>query len=198
MLELFLDVDGVILDFESSFMDYIREVWLPDLPPDYQPRSWEMSDHALASLDIDEVWEAFMSSGRFNRLKLLADPASFNQLAQAYPLHLVTNLPQEQYGPRSENLEFHGLKFASLNMGGHHTFNIPNYPTKSAVIAKIRTPNRRPVFLDDHPVNCRDVAEAFPEALVFLMERPHNQNLESGPWIRVANWQAFVTRLNLE
>ena len=43
-MELFLDVDGVILDFESSFMDFIRDNYLPDLPQGYMPKSWEMEN----------------------------------------------------------------------------------------------------------------------------------------------------------
>ena len=198
MIELFLDVDGVILDFESTFMDYIREVWLPDLPVGYIPQSWELDDHALKSLDIEEVWEAFMASGRFNRLNMLADTESFNQLSKAYPVHLVTNLPEDQYDPRIDNLNFHGLKFESLNMGGHHSFDIPDYPSKSDVISKIRDQKRRPIFLDDHPENCKDVAAAIPEALVFMMERPHNLKTPDGPWTRVKDWPDFIAHINLE
>ncbi|MDT8446727.1 MAG: hypothetical protein RRB13_07510 [bacterium] len=195
MFELFLDVDGVILDFEATFMDYIRDTLLPDLPLGYRPTSWELEDDALSSLDIQVTWDAFMASGRFNRLQLLADQNSFNQLSARFPVHFVTNLPQEQYAPRFDNLQHHGLNFVSLNMGGHYSFGIENYPSKAQVIEQIRDQNRQVVFLDDHPQNCRDVKTAFPQAQVYLMQRPHNQSLPDEDWERVLDWAEFVARL---
>lgn len=195
MLELFLDVDGVILDFEATFMDFVRDTYLPDLPLGYRPKSWELEDDVLSSLDIQEAWDAFMTSGRFAQLQLLADKGSFNRLSARYPIHFVTNLPQEHYDQRMRNLSGHGLKFHSLNMGGHYSFGIKNYPSKAEVIDSIRDSQRQVVFLDDHPQNCRDVREGFPEAKVFLMERPHNMEFPDEGWVRVKDWGDFVAQL---
>lgn len=195
MLELFLDVDGVILDFEATFMDYLREAYIPDLPLGYRPKSWELEDDLLSGVDIQEAWDAFMASGRFAELALLADRTSFNRLSGQYPVHFVTNLPQDHYDQRMRNLTAHGLRFESLNMGGHYSFGIENYPNKAQVIERIRSKDRQVVFLDDHPQNCRDVRRSLPEAQVFLMERPHNQELPDEDWVRVKDWRDFVGRL---
>lgn len=196
MLELFLDVDGVILDFESTFMDFVREFYIPELPQNYLPKSWELKDDLLSQLDVDQTWNAFMGSGRFAQLNLLADKESFNRLGVTYPLHLVTNLPQEHYGQRVKNLTHHGLTYTSLNLGGHHSFGIKDYPSKAQVIQGLRDKNRQVFFLDDHPENCRQVKAAFPQARVFLMQRPHNEDLPDEDWERILDWQGFVAQVD--
>ena len=199
-MEFFLDVDGVILDFESTFMDFIRETYLPELPQGYLPTSWEMKDEALSKLDITEAWEGFMVSGRFEHLNLLADVVSFNQISSQSPVYLVTNLPEKHYSGRIANLAAHGLCFTSLHMGGHHDFGIEGYPTKPQVIERLRCQSKRLIFLDDHPENCRAVRSSFPTAEVYLMERSHNKGIQDEGWIRLQSWgefaEKFVTNLS--
>jgi len=191
-MEFFLDVDGVILDFESTFMEYVRDHYLPDLPSGFVPTSWDLDDGPLAKLDVDVAWDAFMASGQFGQLKLLADPKSFNQISGRSSVHLVTNLPEAHYQERIENLERYGLKFSSLNMGGHHDFGIKDYPSKAQVIDRIRDTSKGMVFLDDHPENCRVVKAQFPTAQVYLMQRPHNLNTPDEGWVRVLSWAEFA------
>ncbi len=190
-MEFFLDVDGVILDFESAFIDFVRDEYLPDLPADYVPQSWEMSTE-FGSLDIVEVWERFVDSDRFARLDLLIDAESFNRLSDKYPVYLVTNLPESQYNSRKDNLDFHRLVYKDLFLAGHFNFGDQTYPTKSATIAKLHHNGEQMIFLDDHPKNCLDVKSAFSESKVFLMSRPHNKGVESQEWIRVENWEEFL------
>ena len=193
-MEFFLDVDGVILDFESAFVDFVRDEYLPGLPADYVPQSWEMSTE-FESLDIVEVWERFVDSDRFARLDLLIDAESFNRLSDKYPVYLVTNLPDSQYKSRKDNLDFHRLVYKDLFLAGHFNFGDQSYPTKSATIAKLHRNGEQMVFLDDHPKNCLDVKSAFNESKVFLMSRPHNKGLENEKWIRVENWEEFLDKV---
>ena len=87
------------------------------------------------------------------------------------------------------------LVMQELTLAGHHNFGIDDYPTKSAMIARLRNDNKRIVFLDDHPANCADVKEAFPDSDVYLMSRPHNEETENDDWIRVKDWQEFIRKV---
>ena len=87
-MEFFLDVDGVILDFETSMIDFVRDNYLPDLPLGFVPKTWEMTSE-FKTLDIVEVWRNFIESERFTRLDLLVDAASFNRLSERYPVYFV-------------------------------------------------------------------------------------------------------------
>ena len=191
-MEFFLDIDGVILDFEKGFMDFIRTHYLPDLPIDYLPKTWEMVTE-FKQLNIDEVWPEFMLSDGFINLDLLIDAQSFNHLAKKYPVHLITNLPRDKYHRREQNLLYHKLNFTSLHLGGHYNFEDESYPSKSKVVGDLRTPGKRLIFLDDHPKNCEDIKDEFPRSEVFLMTRPHNKNIDANKeWTRVPNWHNFL------
>jgi len=193
-MEFFLDVDGVVLDFESSLVDFVRDNYLPDLPADYVPKSWEMVDE-FGSLDIVEVWNRFLDSERFSRLDLLIDAGSFNQLSSRYPVYLVTNLPPSQFENREKNLALHGLNYRGMILAGHFSFNIDGYPTKAEAIGRLREQEERIIFLDDHPQNCRDVKAAFRQSEVFLMSRPHNLETLDEDWIRVEDWDGFLRQV---
>lgn len=192
-MEFFLDVDGVILDFEGSFIDFVRDHYLPDLPLDYRPKSWEMTQE-FRSLDIEKIWNRFVKSAYFSQMNLLVDAESFNRLSDQYSVFLITNLTSDQYPGRKKNLDMHNLKYQQLEFAGHHDFGIADYPKKSAMISQLRSGQGKIVFLDDHPANCRDVKENLPESDVYLMSRPHNEDVELEEWIRVNDWQDFIEK----
>ncbi len=192
-MDFFLDVDGVILDFETSFVNFVRDNYLPDLPIGYVPKSWEMTTE-FETLDIVEVWRGFVDSESFTRLDLLIDAASFNRLSEKHPVYLITNLPMSQYDNRKKNLALRQLKYSGLSLAGHFNFGDERYPTKSEAIAKLHHNGERLIFLDDHPQNCRDVKSAFKDSDVFLMSRPHNLKIEDEDWIRVDSWDMFLEK----
>ncbi len=192
-MEFFLDIDGVILDFESGFVDFVRDEYLPDLPADYVPQSWEMSTE-FGDLDIEEVWGKFVDSERFTRLDLLIDADSFNRLSEKYPVYLVTNLPKSQFSKRKDNLDFHRLVYKDLFLAGHFNFGDERYPSKSSTIAKLHRNGEQIIFLDDHPKNCMDVKSVFNKSDVYLMSRPHNKGIQNSDWIRVENWAEFLEK----
>ncbi len=192
-MEFYLDVDGVILDFEAAFVDFVRDEYLPDLPLGFILQSWELAND-FNTLDIDEVWHNFMDSDQFTRLNLLVDTDSFNQLSEQHPVYLITNLAKPQYESRRKNLERYQLQYKELFLAGHHNFNDDSYPTKSTVISKLHRKGERMVFLDDHPRNCQEVKSAFGNSEVFLMSRPHNKGLEDSMWTRVDDWKDFLDK----
>ena len=195
MKELFLDVDGVILDFEGALVDFVRDEYINDLPKDYVLQSWEISDE-FKSLDIEEVWTRFVNGKRFTRLDLLVDSDSFNEISSRYPIHFVTNIPFAQFDSRSENLSYHQLNYKQLHLAGHFDFGDPDYPRKSDIIKKIHKDGNEIIFLDDHPKNCQEIKEEFPESKVYLMTRPHNREAKKTGWIRVDDWAEFLDRIN--
>ncbi len=193
-MQLFLDIDGVILDFEKGFMEFLRQVYHPELPPGYRPQTWTMANE-FKDVDIEVAWYDFVSRPVFTQLELIPEKALYDRLAARYEVHLVTNLPPRLYEPRLKNLLALGLSFHSLSLGGHHDFNLPAYPTKSAVIGSKRDKTKAMAFVDDHPINCQDVATAFPDALVILMNRPHNLS-NNLPYPRVDGWNEIETLLS--
>jgi uncharacterized HAD superfamily protein len=193
-MELFLDIDGVILDFESSFVDFIRDEYLPDLPADYTLQTWEVSEE-FKNLDVEAVWSQFVNCDRFSRMDLLVDPGSFNELSARFPLYLVTNIPRAQYAARSENLGLYNLHYQGLYLAGHFNFGDDTYPSKSQIIKELHNPTTELVFLDDHPKNCLDIKRHFPQSYVFLMDRPHNRKADDPSWTRVRDWNEFNAKI---
>lgn len=193
-MELFLDIDGVILDFERSFVDFVRDRFLPELPIDYTLQSWEVSEE-FKNLDVEKVWNQFVNSDRFSRMELLIDPVSFNRLSERFPVFLITNIPKAQYASRAENLKRHHLNYKGLYLAGHFNFGDDSYPAKSEIVKELHHPSSPLVFLDDHPKNCLDIKVHFPMAHIYLMDRPHNQKAEDSSWTRVKDWNDFHERL---
>ncbi|MDX2470116.1 MAG: hypothetical protein QNL04_06015 [SAR324 cluster bacterium] len=192
-MQLFFDIDGVLLDFEKGFMEYIRTHYHPELPMGFRPQTWEM-DGEFADVDIDEAWEGFTTSIEFQRLEALGDVNLFNNLYETHEIHLVTNLTYSLREARAKNLDFVGLKYHSLNLGGHHTFEVEGYPLKSAVMLPLVDESKKMIFVDDHPKNCEDVSEHYPKAQVYLMSRPHNLGYDS-PWLRVESINQLIKLL---
>ncbi len=193
-MQLFFDIDGVLLDFEKGFMEYIRTHYHPELPMGFRPKTWEM-DGEFADVDIDEAWEGFTTSIEFQRLEALGDVKLFNELFNLHEVHLVTNLTYRLQDSRAKNLDWLGIKYHSLNLGGHHTFEIEGYPLKSAVMLPLVDESKQMVFVDDHPKNCEDVSANFPDAKVYLMSRPHNLGYNS-PWERVESIDLLIGLLD--
>ncbi|MBU2514745.1 hypothetical protein KJ966_25765 [bacterium] len=194
MKELYLDVDGVILDFEGSFVDFIREEYITDLPLDYSLQTWEMTEE-FKSLDIEEVWERFVNSDRFTRLELLVDSDSFNKLSTKFPIYFITNIPLAQFSSREQNLKYHNLNYKELHLAGHFNFGEEDYPSKADVIKKLHNPGTDIIFLDDHPKNCMEIKRELPESKVYLMNRPHNLKASDPSWVRVENWNDFLEQI---
>ena len=52
----FFDVDGVVLDFESSFIKVVGAYFKLEVPENYQPENWFFSD-LLTWEQVEEGWE---------------------------------------------------------------------------------------------------------------------------------------------
>ena len=99
----FFDVDGVVLDFESSFIKVVGDYFKLEVPENYQPGNWFFSDLQTWEQG-EEGWEYFLNCPDFENIPPLVDPERCNDIFGAYPVHFVTNIPPDCLEPRQRNL----------------------------------------------------------------------------------------------
>ncbi len=183
----FFDVDGVLLDFEEGFIKAIKDYYQLDIPEDFQTESFWFSD-LLTKEQVHEGWYNFLHSREFEQLRPMVDPEQFNAKFGAYPVHFITNIPPDCLERRKTNLLNAGFKFNSAHCAGF--VNYDGYPaqTKADVIRELKQEEKKIMFVDDHPDNCLDVRESFPEAEIWLMSRPFNGDFKHPEIRRAMNW----------
>jgi len=185
MYSCFFDVDGVMLDFDRGFTKTIKEYFKLDIDDDYIPKNFWFSD-LLTKEQVVEGWDYFIKSNEFERLKPIVDPEHFNAKFGAYPVHFITNIPPDCLERRVKNLRNAGFKFKSAHCGGFINYEGKKSNTKAEVIQELLQENESVIFVDDHPDNCKNVLESFPDAEIWLMSRPFNADFKH-PGIRRAN-----------
>ena len=185
MYSCFFDVDGVMLDFDRGFTKTIKEYFKLDIDDDYIPKNFWFSD-LLTKEQVVEGWDYFIKSDEFERLKPIVDPEHFNAKFGAYPVHFITNIPPDCLDRRVKNLQNAGFKFKSAHCGGFINYEGKKSNTKAEVIQELLQENDSVIFVDDHPDNCKNVLESFPDAEIWLMSRAFNANFKH-PEIRRAN-----------
>ena len=183
----FFDVDGVLLDFEGGFIKAIKDYYQLDIPEDFQTESFWFSD-LLTKEQVKEGWYNFVHSPEFEQLRPMVDPEQFNAKFGAYPVHFITNIPPDCLERRKTNLLNAGFKFDSAHCAGF--VNYDGYPaqTKADVIRELQQEGKKIMFVDDHPDNCLNVRESFPEAEIWLMSRPFNDDFKHPEILRARNW----------
>ena len=196
MLRCFFDVDGVLLDFEGSYLKAVSHYFNLEIPEDYQTDSWFFKD-LLTEEQMHEGWRYFLKSRHFEQMEPLVNPARFNDVFGAYPVHFVTNIPPDCLERRCGNLRNVGFAFASAHCGGFIAYKGHPSPTKAEVITALTEEGDSVLFVDDHPDNCLNVREAFPEAEVWLMSRSFNHEFDHPEVTRAQVWEAVFTRSRL-
>lgn len=111
--KLFSDVDGVILDIQSSFYD-----WLYKKYPEYRKRLVKNVWGLGLNIDLaNELMKKFQLDGEIKHLKyFLGAFAMINTLAEHFEIHIVTALDPEFDSDRRSNLE--GLEYTTLTCAG--------------------------------------------------------------------------------
>ncbi|HJO45566.1 MAG: hypothetical protein QF560_15565 [SAR324 cluster bacterium] len=183
----FFDVDGVVLDFESSFIKVVSNYFQLEVPENYQTENWFFSD-LLTSEQVQEGWDYFLKCSEFENMPPLVDPHQFNRIFGAYPVHFVTNIPPDCLDRRQRNLKKIGYQFTSAHCAGFVQYDGHPPQTKADVIQNLLEDHEQFLFVDDHPDNCVNVHESFPEAEVWLMTRPHNQDFSHPVIRRALHW----------
>lgn len=187
MWRFFFDVDGVLLDFETSYVKALKAYFKLEVPEDYRPNCWYFSD-LLNEKQMLEGWNYFVSSDYFSQLAPLMEVATFNQVFGDASVHIVTNIPEKYLPARSKNLKDLGLKYDSMHAGGFLSFNGEPPVTKGDVIQSKIEQGDRVFFIDDHPENCTEVATRYPESVVWLMTRPFNKDFQHEFIQRADTW----------
>ena len=187
----FFDVDGVVLDFESSFIRVVGDYFDLEIPENYQAENWYFSD-LLTWEQVKEGWEYFLKSKDFEEINPLVDPGLFNHTFGAHPVHFITNIPPECLERRQRNLKQAGYKFISTHCAGFVNYDGHPPRTKADVIEELLEDDEQLLFVDDHPDNCINVHDAFPKAEVWLMSRAHNQDFTHPKIRRASHWDDVI------
>ncbi len=196
MYRCIFDVDGVVLDFESTYIRVLSEYFNLEIPSDYEPQSWYFSE-LLSEEQMKEGWKHFLSSDHFEQMPTLVDPQRFNALCGAYPVHFVTNIPPECLERRERNLRNAGFQFESVHCGGFIEYKGHPRQTKAEVISELMEPDEQLLFIDDHPDNCLNILEFYPEAEIWLMSRPFNHEFSHEDIPRADTWEDVFSRSQL-
>ncbi|MBC8257800.1 MAG: hypothetical protein H8E38_02190 [SAR324 cluster bacterium] len=183
----FFDVDGVLLDFEGGFIKAVKNYYQLDIPDDFQTDSFWFSD-LLTKEQVLEGWDQFLHSPEFEQLEPMVDPEDFNTKFGAYPVHFITNIPPDCLESRERNLRNAGFKFDSAHCAGFVNYDGHPAQTKADVIHNLQQEEKTIMFVDDHPENCLNVRETFPEAEIWLMSRPFNNDFKHPEIRRARDW----------
>ena len=192
----FFDVDGVLLDFEGGFMKAIKDYFQLDIPDDFSSKSFWFSD-LLTKEQVMEGWDFFVHSPEFGQLQPMVDPGHFNAKFGGYPVHFITNIPPDCLERRKKNLRNSGFKFDSAHCAGFINYDGHPVQTKADVIMKLQQEEEKILFVDDHPDNCLDVRESFPDAEIWLMSRPFNDDFEHPEIRRAKDWSDVLENSNI-
>ena len=183
----FFDVDGVLLDFEGGFTKTVKDYFKLDVADDFVSKSFWFSD-LLTKEQVMEGWDYFLQSSEFEELEPIVDPEQFNAAFGAYPVHFITNIPLDCLERRKKNLRNAGFKFDSVHCAGFIDYDGYSTQTKAEVIKELHQEEKTVMFVDDHPDNCLNVRESFPEAEIWLMSRPFNDDFKHPEIRRARNW----------
>ena len=193
-MQFFLDIDGVLLDFERAFARWLNERYGFSLPADYETPSWNF-DNLLTREQIKEAWHSFLESEYSASMPSLVEQNRFNALARVHAIHLLTNFPQQFADKRLRNLAGMGFTYASLHYCGLHGYRGVKPRSKSELIAELRAEGEPSLFMDDHPENCLDVLQNCPEVEVWLMSRRFNREFAHPAIRRAQSWQCVFDRV---
>ena len=184
----FFDVDGVVLDFEGGFTKTIKNYFKLEVADNFVSKSFWFED-MLTKDQVMEGWDYFLHSVEFEKLLPIVDPELFNAAFGAYPVHFITNIPLDCLERREKNLKNAGFKFDSAHCAGFINYEGYSKQTKAEVIKGLYQEESRVFFVDDHPDNCLNVLESFPEGEIWLMSRPFNEDFNHPEIRRVRNWE---------
>lgn len=194
-MQLFFDIDGVLLNFEQTFVRWLNHQHDLGLPDHYEAESWDFEE-VLDRETLHASWLSFLESKEAGLLPPLVDPERFNDLVRHHRVHLVTNFPQPHMDKRLNNLARHGFVFETLHYCGLHPYKELRPQTKAQVIETLRTSREPGLFVDDHPENCLDVHRHCPDIEVWLMSRRFNRDFAHPEIQRAKDWPCLFDRLD--
>ena len=193
-MQLFLDIDGVLLNFEHSFVHWLNVHLGLSLPEDYQAQTWDFEE-VLPKDVLEKAWLEYLESEFPARMQPLISPEMLNDLLREHTVHLLTNFPEPHMKKRLDNLAELGIGYQSLHYCGLHAYKAHTPRTKSDIIADLHNREQGALFVDDHPDNCLDVHANCPEVEVWVMSRRFNRDFDHPEIKRAKDWQCLIDRL---
>lgn len=170
---VWLDVDSVLLDFNSYFHRHLAYNYDIQIPPNHIPDTWSY-DGLLGGREFAEVFNSLPTDWPVHLLafKGAADFTAALRNLGAYVI-LVTHVPEKQKNSRIECLIDQGIYFDEIYF---------SYETSKADIARTLLPRFQPksskdihsIFVDDYMKNILEMS-ALPEIQkCFSLDYPYN------------------------
>jgi len=176
---LVFDVDGVTLDYQTGYREFLKKTF-----------SISENPKEIHVTPKDADWQ-FLNSKEIGELKPLIDPAEFNRVTQGAKILFVTNLPTHLKGLREKNLRNLGFQFEEVIMAGFETYGEENYPTKGQILLNHIGRFERFCFVDDYPENCDEVAMDFPKSKVLMLQGYYDTPPGHLRFEKVKDWPAL-------
>ena len=118
--DIVLDADGVILDFESSFLAVAKRLLGREVA--LVTRKYELDlRYGMSVAEVDATWVEFYSGGAFADIKPLPGAEQAVKALQdgGYRIHVVTGIPENHLDQRLENFAKFGFVPTSIHGVGH-------------------------------------------------------------------------------
>lgn len=195
--QIFLDLDGVILDFHKGFSIFLKNKYSIEIKgEDLEQRINTCHiNNNCGDLFSEAMFDDFFVSSYFSSLKMLISKDEYFQVSRNYPIWFITNLSEKYKKYRIQNLKMHKLNYQDIFFAGFEKYDNPDYPDKSDIINHLKKPDTDLIFLDDLAINCKNVKNSIPNTKVFLLDKPYNRNNTPTGCVRVKNWQDFIKQI---
>lgn len=196
-MQLFFDVDGVILNFNKAFYQVCNKLFDLKIPENYIHDNWYPylgTKPVLTREQSAQAWDYFVNNRYFGKLELLDKkiPAILRNYAYSgYEINLVTSVPKESELDRINNLKKLGIFFDDF-----YNIGVDSIRNKSYFINGVYAGGKS-FFIDDKFENCKDVAENCSSKIkILMMTYPYNENKVLTDVTRVYNWKDIVAPIS--
>lgn len=188
-MKIGLDLDGVVYDFQSTFIHMVNYEFGVEFPPglDWWD-SWDSADAYMTQEQIDWIWSNGVRKGLFRHGHLLKGAHDGAQkLAVAGTVELVTHRPAAAMRDTIAWLNHHFGADDPYPFSGVHL--LTNGEPKSSV------PGIN-VYIDDGAHIADDVIEN-TNSVLLLWDRPYNRDVEPGGdrLVRISSWDEAIQEL---
>lgn len=188
-MEFFIDVDGVLLNFDRAFLSWLKKNYLPSVSLDLPLKTVAHN----TNFDFEKSYHEFMGCEEFSKLPAMVDVEQFNWLSENYTVYLVTNLPNFAEALRIKNLQTCGFKYHKLVRAGLEKYGEEDYLDKGQAIQQLRS-TKQAFFLDDFHQNCREVKKTIADIQVFWL----STETRKVDFPQIPNWLCFLNQLPVE
>jgi len=173
-----VDVDGVLADFNSSYIDKMIEVAGRDLfpPRPFEIPTWAYPEHyGYTQGEVSAAWKSIKQSDHFwFNLEPYADTEAFLEELCGFDvdhdIYFVTSRVGEIVKAQTE---YWLMK---------HGFAVPTVLISSEK-GEICHALQIDYYLDDRTENCQSVADLSPNTHGFMLSRPWNQAIPNGGYL---------------